>query len=64
MSASETEPRAMTSCEDVVNEIRRDEFGVGVELGEEARRLMKVRVVSLSWIQQSRAIFLKWLKIN
>lgn len=30
------------SCEDIVNEIRRDEFGVGVHLSEDGIRLMKV----------------------
>ena len=29
-------------CEDIVNQIRGDEFGVGVHLSEDGQRLMKV----------------------
>lgn len=32
----------VSHCEDIVNQIRRDEFGVGVHLSEDGQRLMKV----------------------
>ena len=44
----ETESKKVTvdanvrSCEDIINEIRKEEFGVGVELSEDGQRLMKV----------------------
>jgi hypothetical protein len=31
------------ACREVVNRIRRDEFGIGVELNEDGQRLMKVQ---------------------
>ncbi|XP_053389616.1 uncharacterized protein LOC128552593 [Mercenaria mercenaria] len=35
--------KEISSCEAVVNQIRRDEFGVGVQLSEDGQRLMKVQ---------------------
>lgn len=34
----------VSTCEDIVNQIRRDEFGIGIHLGEDGQRLMKVSV--------------------
>lgn len=31
-----------TGCETIINQIRKDEFGIGVQLSEEGQRLMKV----------------------
>ncbi|KAH3734109.1 hypothetical protein DPMN_040549, partial [Dreissena polymorpha] len=40
---TETPTAATPTCEDIVNEIRRDEFGIGVHLSEDGQRLMKVQ---------------------
>ncbi|XP_045191511.2 uncharacterized protein LOC123548375 [Mercenaria mercenaria] len=39
----DTDKPVISSCEDIINQIRRDEFGVGVHLNEDGERLMKVQ---------------------
>lgn len=40
----ENEENEISPCEAIVNQIRRDEFGVGIQLSEDGQRLMKVNV--------------------
>lgn len=42
------EKPAELTCEDIINQIRRDEFGVGVHLNEDGERLMKVMCIDYS----------------
>ena len=47
METSQEEIKVRT-CEDIVNEIRKEEFGVGIQLSEDGQRLMKVIILILS----------------
>ncbi len=35
---------ALSKCETIINQIRKEEFGVGVQLSEDGQKLMKVRL--------------------
>ena len=46
VSTEEKEPSREELCQIVVDGIRREEFGVGIELGETEQKLMKVNMVA------------------
>lgn len=38
---------AVSVCEAFINQIRKDEFGVGIQLSDDGERLMKVRLYDM-----------------
>ena len=47
--AGTTGEAVVDTCETIVNQIRKDEFGVGVHLSEDGQRLMKVGLRSFGY---------------